>query len=202
MRVNPYQRVMSKTKPGRLLLLFVMLLLAPASFAQERSEASIFVKQASDEPVQNPAIRTSNQARIGAGDLYLQSELNPVVGGNSATVYQEGNYNVANIEQIGSGHRAELEQIGNHNRVGLYQEGVDHVFSTKLKGNANTLSVLQRGGGNTYVLDFQGNNTTFPQVVQDGYGITAIQVGTASSLFGIRQVGNGMNITIEHNTRF
>ena len=118
--------------------------------------------------------------------------------GNVAVVNQRGNRNEARVEQIGQSNVAVMIQRGDYNASSVLQDGSNNAYSSFLRGNYNETSVLQRGDNNTYSLGFIGNNLDH-SVLQDGSGHTAAQFGVGFQPFSIRQVGNGMDITIRHN---
>lgn len=150
------------------------------------------------------SIAITTQAAGGAQGQLGPSALSAAVGGavdaggNTASIQQIGDYNRAFVQQTGRGNVAGLYQGGNGNDASVYQLGNQNVMAAWFFGNDNTFGLTQRGDGNTYVLGFWGSDLDH-QVVQEGNGLTAFQLGIGSLPFGIKQRGNGAEVRIEHN---
>jgi hypothetical protein len=109
--------------------------------------------------------------------------------GNTSVIYQEGDYN-----------QAELNQAGNSNNFGLLQKGDNNQYDGTLNGDENLIRVLQLGNGNNVLQDLEGNGMQL-DVIQEGNNHEVIQIEKdgSSPAYQIHQRGeHGMQITIEH----
>ncbi|GAO30103.1 hypothetical protein [Geofilum rubicundum] len=109
--------------------------------------------------------------------------------GNTSVIYQEGDYNKAN-----------LNQTGDSNNFGLLQKGDDNLYDGTINGDENLIRVLQLGNDNKVFQDLEGDGMQL-DVIQEGNNHEVIQIekdGT-SPAYQIHQQGeHGMQITIEH----
>lgn len=119
-------------------------------------------------------------------------------GGNFALINQQGEDNLAGINQVGLSNLAVMHQEGNVNTTEVDQLGNRNIFGAWLTGDNNQLRVSQIGDDNVYVLDFVGTDLDHT-VTQQGDGIRAVQIGRSTRPFSIEQYGSGMDIRIEHN---
>nr|WP_136251001.1 curlin [Ningiella ruwaisensis] len=81
--------------------------------------------------------------------------------GNSSSIFQEGDFNGADIEVIGIENTVDTVQIGSDNivvgliqgdtnEVSVYQEGLSSVTDLSITGNANIVSIEQLGDGGPF----------------------------------------------------
>ena len=189
-------------------VLFFWGLAAPAQAQQPSTVQGVNLTQAAD------AVRQSDSRIDQAGALDMLfgilptsnplflSALQQQTVTNTAIVHQGAGTtgNVAGLTQRGTGNLAVLFQLGSRNEVDLVQEGNNNLFGVRLGSDDNLLNVAQIGNRNVYLLDYKGAAPlNEPNVIQEGNGNRAVQTGVGSTLFGIQQRGNGMNITIRHN---
>jgi hypothetical protein len=126
--------------------------------------------------------------------LVRQAAFDDLLGGNDASVGQDGDGNLA-----------VLLQQGNNNFTSTLQVGSGNVIGVRLRGLGNSLGtpadpgVLQAGADNVYLLDYEGSNQIIAPTIQEGNGNQVVQIGEIDVPFGVEQRGDGMRMIIRHN---
>ncbi len=119
---------------------------------------------------------------------------------NTAVIEQVGDNNLASVNQFdGTANLAVLKQAGNNITTLVTQMGIGNVYGSQLKGDNHYLDVSQIGANNLYLLEYSGDKTLNHTVQQIGNNLQAIQVGSVSKPFSIKEQGVGMKILIKHN---
>lgn len=118
---------------------------------------------------------------------------------NTAVIEQVGNYNQVNVNQFGNANLAVIQQAGNRIMSLVNQFGSGNVYGSRLTGDNHYLDVSQIGSNNLYLLEYSGDKTLNHTVQQIGNNLQAIQVGSISKPFSIKEQGSGMKILIQHN---
>jgi hypothetical protein len=101
---------------------------------------------------------------------------------NKAFIVQEGNNNEAKQEQVGTGNWAGIRQNGNANRALISQNGNGNWAGIYQLGNENIASIQQTGNNNRAGI-FQQGNSNNASIVQNGDNFRAnvVQKGNNNS---------------------
>lgn len=107
---------------------------------------------------------------------------------NHITVVQDGDNNLATVNQEGV-----------NNAIEVVQSGDGNLYEGAISGEENLIHILQSGHFNKLYqfVDGQGKEL---QVVQEGSNLELIQVetGPGAPAYQVHQKGEGMSIKIEH----
>jgi hypothetical protein len=196
-------------------LALTVLAFPPLVAAQSTGNGEAYVTQATREAAQAHAVRGTDPAHTPGVQvqerLFRNSPLaaggaaaGPTAaaasagGGNTAVIVQKGSGNAATLEQHGNGNFGEIVQKGSANTTHAVQEGNHNVLRVELAGARNEFNLVQRGDDNQYVRALRGSGLK-ETVVQQGVGLSVVQVGAISVPFSVQQIGRGMEIRIEHN---
>ena len=175
-------------------MLLTTLLLALWVLAVSPAVAQVQVEQVGEETT--PEVKGASESEIivaqgeGAvqdGDVtaLLPAKASGLAStdGNSASIFQDGSNNEAQIRQVGTG-----------NRTGIVQRGTDNRAGIRLDGSYNTMNLVQTGGNNEYLMDVEA----------DGMERTVVQNGDSNVLetnvpVNAEMNGNGIELVIRRD---
>ena len=129
--------------------------------------------------------------QIGEGNELELLQLQQGMEGNLARVLQSGDANKAIIAQSGSG-----------NQLALIQQGDLNIYElSNLGGAGNRLVGIQQGNGNLIHQELIQSNQIYSEMVQIGNNneIITIIEGLNNREFKIRQIGDGLKVTIRES---
>lgn len=166
--------------------------------------------------------QTSDYSNTGEDNLLQADNLldDEIQGqlGNEAKVFQVGNNNVVNIEQVRSeGYNfAKVVQYGNDNFAYVLQDGSGNELVLRQSGNGNEyelvnlannndIHVVQLGNDNKIIQELNRSNNLNIELEQIGDGNEIIQVlegNVEAKNFKIRQEGDGLKIEIRQSSAY
>ncbi len=144
-----------------------------------------------------PTEQLNQNTTRGGSDAYIQqigsnNELQLMqqqegIEGNLARVLQAGEWNLAIISQTQTG-----------NKLALIQKGTNNYYELVNSGFENELVNIQNGQNNRIVQQLVNSNQITSELVQQGNNNEIIQIleNVNAQSFSIRQVGDGLKVTI------
>ena len=186
----------------KIIILGVFIVASFSGLSAQSTNSEVFPSQANTE--HNEAVLKHSQRFVTTlfDNLPVFGSLEPMLNGvgNSASVIQIGERNIAEVDQNGFGNYAYIRLEGVDNRTRVQQDGNLNTALIYLLGDDNNLGLTQEGSFNSY-FNFRQGNGLQDQVLQSGNNLM-LEISGNGLPVTIEQFGNGAEASVSTRRGF